>query len=119
MMLNILYEQAMAGFAHSPSWKRVHAMLLIGPFFTHVAWSSRPPDNSLAPIKHVRVPEGKKSKDEKTETDTQDYANARQQPPLCTCASQAALHLNALPMIGDCQVFGKMDANSLHAYLYY
>ena len=78
MMLNILYEQAMAGFAHSPSWKRVHAMLLIGPFFTHVAWSSRPPDNSLVPIKHVRVPQGKKSKDKKTETDTQDYGDAIQ-----------------------------------------
>ena len=66
-----LYDQAMAGFAHNDSWQRVHARLLIGPFFTHVAWSSRPPDSSLVPIQHVRTPSSSKAK-------PQDYEEAIQ-----------------------------------------
>ena len=55
-----VYDAVMAAFAHNPDWKRVHAVLLIGPFFTHMAWTSRPTDEQLAPVPSNHLPKGKK-----------------------------------------------------------
>ncbi len=51
-----VYEAAMAGFAYNPDWKRVYALLVVGPYFMHVAWTSRPADDILVPTKKVRIP---------------------------------------------------------------
>ncbi len=51
-----VYEAAMAGFAHNPDWKRVYALLVVGPYFTHIAWTSRPADDILVPTKKLHIP---------------------------------------------------------------
>ncbi|RPD54214.1 hypothetical protein L226DRAFT_563534 [Lentinus tigrinus ALCF2SS1-7] len=55
-----VYDTVMAAFAHHPDWKRVHAVLLIGPFFTHLAWNSRPTDQQLAPVQPNPLPKDPK-----------------------------------------------------------
>lgn len=51
-----LYNAAMAGFAHNPSWKQVYAILIVGAYFTQVVWTARPPEKALKPLAHARVP---------------------------------------------------------------
>ncbi len=51
-----VYNAAMAGFAHNPTWKQVHAILIIGVFFTQLVWGSRPSDDALKPVVSPNVP---------------------------------------------------------------
>ena len=51
-----VYNAAMAGFAHNPTWKQVHAILIVGAFFTQVVWSKRPADDALQHLASPRVP---------------------------------------------------------------
>ncbi|PIL27120.1 hypothetical protein GSI_10261 [Ganoderma sinense ZZ0214-1] len=51
-----VYNAAMAGFACNPTWKEVHAILVIGVLFTQLVWSKRPSDDALKPLASPRVP---------------------------------------------------------------
>ena len=46
--LSQVYTQAMAAFAHNSDWRTVHAILIVGVYFTYLVWDRRPADDVLA-----------------------------------------------------------------------